>query len=68
VIHWDPFCLQGVLAALKQALPPLGPYGGPGLVPATSPLTAATSLHLEAGTEVLGVPIHPPLYHSPTAR
>jgi len=38
---------------------------GPGLVPATSPLAAATRLHLEEGTEVLGVPIRSPLYHSP---
>jgi len=38
---------------------------GPGLVPATSLLAAATRLHLEADTEVLGVPIHSPLYHSP---
>jgi len=38
---------------------------GPGLVPATSPIAAATRLHLEAGTEVLGVAIHSPLYHSP---
>jgi len=38
---------------------------GPGLVPATSPLAAATRLHLEEGTEMLRVPIHSPLYHSP---
>jgi len=38
---------------------------GPGLVPATSPLAAATRLQLEEGTEVLGVPIPSPLYHSP---
>jgi len=38
---------------------------GPGLVPVTSPLAAATRPHLEAGTEVLGIPIHSPLYHSP---
>jgi len=35
------------------------------LVPLTFPLAAATGLHLEAGTEVLGEPIHSPLYHSP---
>jgi len=38
---------------------------GPGLVPATSPLAAATRFHLEEGTEVLGVTIHSSLYHSP---
>jgi len=38
---------------------------GPGLVPTTSLLASATRLHLEAGTEVLGVPIHSPRYHSP---
>jgi len=65
--------VEGVLAALKRALPPLGlelnmrktTVWGPGLVPATSPQAAATRLHLQAGTEVLGVPIHSPLYHSP---
>jgi len=65
--------VEGVLAALQQALPPLGlelntrktTVMGPGLVPATSPLAAATRLHLKAGTEVLGVPIHSHLYHSP---
>jgi len=35
------------------------------LVPASSPLATATRLHLEEGTEVLGVPIHCPLYPSP---
>jgi len=62
-----------VLGALQQNLPPLGlelnlrntTVRGPGLVPASSPLAAATRLHLEGGTEVLGVPIHCPLYHSP---
>jgi len=29
-----------------------------------SPLGAATRLHLEGGTEILGVPIHAPLYPS----
>jgi len=29
------------------------------------PLASARRLHLEAGTEVLGVPVHSPLYHSP---
>jgi len=65
--------VEGVLAALQQALPPQGlelnmrktTVWGPGLVPATSPLAAATHLHLEGGTEVLGVPIHSPLYLSP---
>jgi len=38
---------------------------GPGLMPASSSLTAATRLHLEEGTEVLGIPIHSPLYHAP---
>jgi len=62
-----------VLGALRQTVPPLGlelnlrktTVWGPGLVPASSPLTAATRLHLEEGTEVLGVPIHSPLYHAP---
>jgi len=62
-----------VLAALQQVLGPLGlelnmrktTVWGPGLVPATSPLASATRLHLEEGTEVKGVPIHSPLYHSP---
>jgi len=65
--------VEGVLAALQQALPPLGleldmrktTVWGPGLVPATSLLASATRFHLEAGTEVQGVPIHSPLYHSP---
>jgi len=65
--------VEGLLAVLQQALPPLGlelnmrktTVWGPGLVPASSPLAAATRLHLEAGTEVLGVPIHSPVYHSP---
>jgi len=38
---------------------------GPGLVPAASLLAAATRLHLEGRTEVLGVQIHSPLYSSP---
>jgi len=62
-----------LLGALRKALPPLGmelnlrktTVWGPGLVPASSPLTAATSLHLEEGTEELGEPIHSPLYQSP---
>jgi len=61
------------LGALQQTLPPLGlelnlrktTVWGPGLVPASYPLAAATRLHLEGGTDVLGVPIHSPLYHSP---
>jgi len=66
--------VEGVLAALQQALPhPLGlelnmrktTIWGPRLVPATSPLAAATRLHLEEGTEVRVVPLHSPLYHSP---
>jgi len=67
--------VEGVLAALQQALPPPGPGTqhaedhsmDPGLVIATSPLAAATRLHLEAGTEVQGVAIHSPLYPSPWA-
>jgi len=38
---------------------------GPGLVPASSPLTAATRLHLEEVPDVLGVQIHSTLYHAP---
>jgi len=65
--------VEEVLGALRQTLPPLGlelnlrktTVWGLGQVPASSPLTAATRLHLEAGTEVLGVPIHSPLYHAP---
>jgi len=34
-------------------------------MPVASPLAAATRLHLEGGTEVLGAPIHSPLYPSP---
>jgi len=37
---------------------------GPGLVPAASPLAAGARFHLEEGMEVLGVPIHSPLYPS----
>jgi len=62
---------EGILAALQQALPPLGlelnmrktTVWGPALVPAASPL-AATRLHLEEGTEVLCVTIQSPLYAS----
>jgi len=65
--------VEEVLGALRQTLPPLGlelnlrktTVWGPGLVPASSTLTAATRLHLEKGTEVLGVVIHSPLYHAP---
>jgi len=65
--------VEGVLAALQQTLPPLGlelnlrktTVSGPGLEPEASPLAAVTRLHLEGGTEVLGVPIHSPLYPSP---
>jgi len=65
--------VEEVLGALRQTLPPLGlelnlrktTVWGPGLVPASSPLTAATRIHLEEGTEDLGVPIHSPLYHAP---
>jgi len=61
------------MRALQQILPPLGmelnlrkrTVWGPGLVPASSPLAAATRLHLEGGTEGLRVPIHSPIYHSP---
>jgi len=60
--------VEKVLGALRQTLPPFGrelnlrktTVRGPGLVPASSPLTAATRLHLEEGTEVLGVLIHSP--------
>jgi len=37
---------------------------GPGLVPAMSPVAAAPRLHLEEGTEVMGIPIHSPVYAS----
>jgi len=56
---------EKVLAALQQALLPPWAWssicggsqcGAQSLVPATSPLRAATRLHLEEGTEVLGVP------------
>jgi len=65
--------VEGALTALQQTLLPLGPelnlrkttVWGPGLVPAASPLAAAMRLHMEGGTEVLGVPIHSPLYPSP---
>jgi len=65
--------VEEVLGALRQTLPLLGlelnlrktTVWGPGLVHASSPLTAATRLHLEEGTEVLGVPIHSPFYHAP---
>jgi len=65
--------VEEVLGALQKTLPPLGrelnlsktTVWGPGLVPASSALAAATRLHLEGGTEVLGVQIHSPLYHSP---
>jgi len=65
--------VEEVLGALQRTLPPLGmglnlrktTVWGPGLVPASSPLAAAARLHLEGGTEVLGVPIHAPLSHSP---
>jgi len=64
--------VEGVLAALQQALPPLGlelnmrktRAWGSRLVPAASSSAAATRLHLEEGTEVLGVPIQSPLYAS----
>jgi len=64
---------EKVLGGLQQTLPQLGrelnlrntTVWGPGLVPASSPLAAATRLHLEEGTEVLRVPIHSPLYQSP---
>jgi len=62
-----------VLGALTQTLPSLGlefnlrktTVCGPGLVPESSALTAATRLHLEEGTKMLWVPIHSPLYHAP---
>jgi len=60
--------VEGVLAALQQTLPPLGlelnlrntTVWGPGLVPAASPLAAATCLHLEVVTEVLESRSTPP--------
>jgi len=65
--------VEEVLGALQRTLLPLGlepnlrktMVWGPGLFPESSPLAAATRLHLEEGTEVLGVPIHCPLYPSP---
>jgi len=65
--------VEEVLGALRKTLPPLGlelnlrktTVWGPGLVPASSTLTAATRLHLEEGTEVLGIQIHSPLYQAP---
>jgi len=61
--------VEEVLGVLRQTMPPLGlqlnlrktTVWDPGLVPASCPLTAATRLHLEEGTEVLGVPIQSPL-------
>jgi len=54
--------VEEVLGALRQNLPRLRlelnlrktTFWGPGLVPVSSPLTAATRLHLEEGTQVLG--------------
>jgi len=68
--------VEGVLTALQQTLPPpvlelnlrKTSVWGPSLVPAASPPAAATRLHLERGTEVLGVPIHSPLYPSPVGN
>jgi len=65
-----------VPGALQQTLPPLGlevtlrktTVWCPGFLFPSSPLTAATHLHLEKGTEVLGVPIDSPLYHAPGAH
>jgi len=64
--------VEEVLAALQQALHPLGlelntrktTEWGPGLVPAASTLAAAARLHLEQGTEVLGVSIQSHLHTS----
>jgi len=64
--------VQEVLGALRQTLPPLclelklrkTTVWATGLVPASSPLTAATRLHLEKGTEALGVPIHSLFYQA----
>jgi len=63
---------EGLLAALEQALPPLGldlnmrktTVWVPTLVPAAFPLAASTRLQQEEGTDVLGVPILFPLYAS----
>jgi len=60
--------VEEVLGALQQALPPLGlelnlrktTVWAPGLVPASSPLAAATRLNLQGGTEVLGYRSTPP--------
>jgi len=65
--------VEKVLGALRQILSPLGlevsllkpTVWGPGLVPESSPLTDATRIHLEQGTEVLGVPTRSPLYLAP---
>jgi len=65
--------VEGVLASLKQALPPPGrgaPHAeddsmGPGTGVHGVPLANATRLHLEEGTQELGVPIQSDLYHSP---
>jgi len=54
--------VEGVLTAPQHTLLPLGlelnlrktTVWGPGLVPVASLLAAATRLHLEGGTEVLG--------------
>jgi len=64
--------VEGVQTALQYTLATLGielnlrktTVWGPVLVPAASSLAAATWLHLEEGTEVLGVPIYYPLYPS----
>jgi len=69
----DGILMGSEVTALQHALPPLGleldlrktTVWGPDLVPAASPLAAATRLHLEEGTEVLGAPIHASLYPSP---
>jgi len=65
--------VEVVLTALQHNLPPLGlklnlrktTVLGPVHVPAASLLAAATRLHLEGGTEELGVPIHSTPYPSP---
>jgi len=65
--------VEVVLTALQHTLPQLClelnlrkmTVWGPGLVHAASPPAAPTHLHLEGGTELLGVPIHSPLYPSP---
>jgi len=60
--------VEGVLTALQRSLPPLFPelnlrkmtVWGPGLVDASSPLAAATRLHLEGERSCLESQSDPP--------